>query len=230
MKDAFATNLESAWQSWKSQNSSSIHNVDAFVDSVELEPLIMHSSSRKILPLRATGQQRLDEVLTPFEKFNISDEENDQPTKRIRTHQPDKENLAPTNPTHRSASLIDRIRAKEARIASLPAAPTKEELERRAALQRSEEVLQILNLLALAKSPATRTSFPLPTLVTSVQSSVRSPLSKNEIVDCVKVLQSEIAPGHISMLTFGSITAVVVDPLRRPLQTIVSQRLRDRGI
>jgi hypothetical protein len=124
---------------------------------------------------------------------------------------------------------LERIKAKEALAATLPAGPTKEERERIAALQRSQELLTILNLLAVSKG-GSRVSFPLPTLITNIQSSIRNPMSKDQILRCVKLLQTEVAPGHISLVTFGSITGVVVDISKKLSAGEVTERLRAKGI
>lgn len=240
----FGTNLEIAWESWNSHPDNRDAAVKVFIDSIELEPLTTSATLAKIAPLRAKGQHRLEEVLTPFQNFNLSDETASRPIKRARSGpgrdtqtEPEKENVKPTkeeakpiNPLDRSLSLLDRIKAKEAHAASLPAAPTKEARERIAALQRSEELLEVLNLLALAKGGASRISFPLPSLVSSIQSSLRNPLSKDEIVRAVKVLQTEVAPKHVSMVTFGAVTGVVLDRSRKPSLADVKAKLKALGI
>jgi hypothetical protein len=232
----FATNLESAWESWSSQAGHNPDDVESFISSIDLEPLATSATVAQIAPLRANGQRRLEEVLTPFKNFNLSDESPAPPSKRARNGSgpeptgADKENAKPVYALDRSVSLLDRIKAKEAHAASLPAAPTKEQRERMAALQRSEEVLEIMNLLALAKGGSSRVSFPLPSLVRNLQSSIRSPLSKEELIRCVNVLQTEIAPGHISMVTFGSVTGIVVERNRKPTLADVKARLKARGV
>lgn len=237
VKAIFAANLETAWNSWTTQNSDTT-SAEEFIKSLPLEKLTTSSTVSKIAPLRAKGQRRLEEVLTPFKNFNIS-EDAEPSGKRTKTGHKgtgliasveEKENVRPLSPLDRTLSLLERIKVKEAIAANLPAAPTKEERERMAALQRSEELLEILNLLAVAKGGAARTSFPLSSLVGSIQSSIRSPMSKDEILRCVKVLQMEVAPGHISMVTFGSVTGVVVDRSRKPSLLDVKTKLRAKGV
>jgi hypothetical protein len=86
-----------------------------------------------------------------------------------------------------------------------------------------------LNLLAVAKG-GSRVSFPLPTLISNIQSSIRSPMAKDEILRCIKLLQTEIAPGYISLVTFGSITGVVVDVSRKPSAGEIAEKLRSKGV
>jgi hypothetical protein len=265
LKKEFAKKFESKWQTWLKIQSTNQHIdfVTAFLRSVaSQQPLEESSTVRKIAPLRAKGQQRLEEVLGPLMKrIHISDDNapSDAPAKRqrrgsntkptrpsiTRTHSGfpgrfgnDKENdiaqpvkkpeTAPLPTSVRSASLIERIRAKESALANLPAGRSKAELERLAALQRAEELLGILNSLALSRG-GMKVSFPLPSLVISVRSSIRNPMSKEDILRCVSVLQ-EIAPGHVGLVTFGAIMAVVVDRTRKPTAVLVRQRLREMGV
>lgn len=241
----FCANLEHAWESC----TKKAEGAEAFIEALPLEPMSMAASVAKIAPMRAKGQRRLEEVLTPFKNFNLSESPSSpsRSAKRVKnTHlstfdlpvrvigkenlQPEAQAAQPEPAKDRSLSLLDRIQKKEALAASLPKAPTKEERERRAALQRSEELLEIINLLALAKGGAARASFPLASLVASIQSSIRSPMAKDDVLRCIKVLTIEVAPGHVSMVTFGSVVGVVVDRNRRPPMAEIRERLRLRGV
>jgi DNA replication factor Cdt1 C-terminal domain len=258
LKQQFAIKLEQAWNDWLKARSHQV-NVDyvsAFLQYMANKHSMEESSTiRKIAPLRSRGQQRLEEVLGPLmKKIHISDDvEPSQETanKRFKrdtnsTNGPKRPQISrtvstisistqttiecpkPESAASRSASLLSRIQAKEAFLASQPAGPSKEERERLAALQRAQEVFDILNLLAVSKG-GIKVTFPLPSLVNNMQASIRSPMSKDEIVRCVTVLQKEIAPGHISLVTYGSIIGVVVDRLRKPATAVVADRLRERG-
>lgn len=125
----------------------------------------------------------------------------------------------------RKSNLLDRILAKEALAASGPAAPSPAEQQRRAALQRSEEVLRILSLLTAGKG--SRVSFSMAALVQSLQGSIRSPLSRDEVMKCVEVLAQEVAPGYVNVVKLGAISSVVVMPGMRPVD--VKQRLVTLG-
>jgi hypothetical protein len=258
LRNEFAVHLDQAWQTWKKWNPSDADNFSKFTSSLTNKHSLEESSTiRKIAPLRSRGQQRLEEVLGPLKNIHISDDVSTESAlaKRIKrdhstTTSPKRPQLVRTtstlpgtaggsdkennlskhdNTASRSASLLDRIRAKEALSAAQPAGLTKEDRERLAALQRAEQLLEMLNSLAVSKG-GFKVSFPLPSLVTSVKASIRNPMSKDEIVRCVMVLQQEIAPGHISLVTFGSITGVVVDRSRKPAAGVVKERLRERGV
>jgi hypothetical protein len=234
----FCANLEHAWDSCSKRSEGP----ESFIESLSLEPMSMAASVAKIAPLRARGQRRLEEVLMPFKNFNLSDSpaSPSRNTKRVKNDHissinlplriSEKENTQPEAPKDRSLSLLERIQKKEAIAALMPSGPSKEEREHMAALQKAEEMLEILNLLAMAKGGAARASFPLGSLVGSIKTSMRSPMAKDEILRCVKVLTTEIAPGHISMVTFGSVTGLVVDRNRKPQLAEVKERLRQRGV
>jgi DNA replication factor Cdt1-like protein len=242
LKRAFKESLDKIWASYCSDSHLEIPDTSTtFFDQLPLEALVASSSTRKIAALHATGQRRLEEVLTPFKKIKLNDDVVDRPLKRSKTESdatlnrnqqaqsPGVENVPPQTAADRSHLLLERIKAKEALAATLPAGPKKEERERIAALQRSQELLTILNLLAVSKG-GSRVSFPLPTLITNIQSSIRNPMSKDQILRCVKLLQTEVAPGHISLVTFGSITGVVVDISKKLSAGEVTERLRAKGV
>lgn len=116
----------------------------------------------------------------------------------------------------RKANLLDRILAKQEAARAGPAAPTPAELERRAALQRTPEVLGVLSLLCASRS-GLRVSFSTSTLVQSLRASIRSPISQDEAMKCIEVLASEVAPGYVSIIHMGAISSVVVNQAMRPV-------------
>ncbi|KAH7053107.1 hypothetical protein B0J12DRAFT_658739 [Macrophomina phaseolina] len=114
----------------------------------------------------------------------------------------------------RATSLLDRILAKQAAAAAAPAGPTPEARARQAALQRCEDVLATLSLLATTAGSSTissRVSFPLPRLMQDIQTSSRSPIGADEIKRVVEVLAWDIVPGYIGLVKMGTLEAVVVD-------------------
>jgi hypothetical protein len=134
------------------------------------------------------------------------------------------------NANIRSLSLLERIRMKEFNQANEAHGLSKAELGRQAAFQRAEELLGILDLLAASKGSGQRVSFPLPALVRSVQNSLRSPMSKDEIERCLQVLEKEVAPWYISMAKFGNVVGVVVNRGFRPTKEDVQARLATNTI
>ncbi|KAF1829948.1 hypothetical protein BDW02DRAFT_642526 [Decorospora gaudefroyi] len=124
--------------------------------------------------------------------------------------------------TVRKSNLLDRILAKQEAAKAGPAAPTTAELHRKAALQRTPEVLGVLSLLC-ANRPGMRVSFSTTTLLQALQGSIRSPISKEEAMQCVEVLATEVAPGYVSVVSMGAISSVVINQMMRP--TDINSRL-----
>ncbi|OJD31748.1 dna mismatch repair protein msh-2 [Diplodia corticola] len=133
----------------------------------------------------------------------------------------------------RATSLLDRILAKQAAAAAAPAGPTPEARARNAALQRCEDVLATLSLLAMttgSSSTSSRVSFPFPRLVRDIQTSSRSPVGPEEIKKVVEVLASEIVPGYVSLVKMGTLEAVVLDKSQAVGGAEVRRRLVDAGV
>jgi hypothetical protein len=117
----------------------------------------------------------------------------------------------------RKTNLLDRILAKEAAAASGPKSLTPAELQRRAALQRSEDVLGVISLLCASKGPGLRISFSINALLQSLQTSIRTPISKEEALKCIEVLASEVTPGYVNIVSMGALSSVVVNQGMRPM-------------
>ncbi|KAF2738678.1 hypothetical protein EJ04DRAFT_549609 [Polyplosphaeria fusca] len=117
----------------------------------------------------------------------------------------------------RKSNLLDRILAKQDAAKALPNPPSPAEQQRLAALQRSEEVLGVLALLASSKGPGSRVSFSMATLLQSLRGSIRTPISKEEAAKCVEVLAGEVAPGYVSVLRMGAIESVVINLGMKPV-------------
>jgi hypothetical protein len=128
----------------------------------------------------------------------------------------------------RKTNLLDRILAKQAAAESGPAAPSPAEVQRRQALQRSEEVIGVLSLLCASKGATMRVSFSMAALIQSLQSSIRSPISKEEALKCIEVLASEVTPGYVNVVRMGAISSVVVNRGMRPVD--VKGRLAQLGV
>ncbi|KAJ4304621.1 hypothetical protein N0V90_000147 [Kalmusia sp. IMI 367209] len=117
----------------------------------------------------------------------------------------------------RKTNLLDRILAKEAAAAAGPRPLTPAELQRKAALQRSEDVLSVLSLLCASKGSSLRVSFSMNALLQSLQGSIRTPISKEEALKCIEVLADEVTPGYVSVVRMGALSSVVVNRMMRPM-------------
>lgn len=225
LRAAFDRQLDSLWKA-----ESQKHEVHQFLTSLPRAQITECTSYTKLKPSLAKGQQRLEEVLKPrgdkaqrpqlrqlppYEKpmSEVSTESQDSDAEK------DKENATPPPPTanFRALSLFDRIQKKqELQAANQAYKPTQAQLDRLAALQRSEEMIQILEILATTKGPGLRASFPLPALIRNVQNSLRSQMSPEEIERCLVVIGKEVAPGYVEKKEFGSMRGVVVNRMFKP--------------
>ena len=187
--------------------------ISAFIAQLPQVEITVCSSLSKVAPLREKGRKRLqdlkDDALharTQKEKGKVSKGKENKAQSKITA-------FAST----RKLDLLDRVLAKQILQASLPNPPSVAELQRKAALQRAEEVLAVLSLLAAGKGLGQRVSFSMTALVQSLQGSVRSPISKDEAIRCVELLAKEVAPGYVSLVRMGSMCSVVVNQAVRPL-------------
>lgn len=192
-------------------------SMSKFLAQLPLADIETCSSLNAIAPLQEKGRKRMREFKESVQhgrtqkKRQVSGKEND-PTVLAPPAQPKITEFAAV----RKTNLLDRILAKQEAAKCGPAAPTPVELQRRAALQRSEEVLGVLSLLC-ANRPGVRVSFSTTTVLQQLQGSIRSPISKEEAMKCIEVLANEVAPGHVSLVRMGAISSVVVVPAMRPL-------------
>jgi hypothetical protein len=229
LNTTFEKQLDTLWRQWSQKDDAK-----GFIKTLPRATITECVSYTKLKPTLAKGQQRLEEVLKPRSDNVVSPSKRPQyrqfpAFEKASTNTPvqremsgdarNKENTTPPPPTtnFRALSLLDRIQKKqELQAENLAHKPTQASLDRRAALQRCEEMIQILELLATTKGPGLRASFPLPALVRSIQSSLRSPMSSEEIDRCIVVIGKEVAPGYVEKKEFGSMKGVVVNRIFKP--------------
>ncbi|KFY24492.1 hypothetical protein V493_05202 [Pseudogymnoascus sp. VKM F-4281 (FW-2241)] len=207
MNATFAANLASLW------HKSTPQDLDAFISALPVEPVRVCSSLAKMSPLLAKGQRRLE-----FIREGIAIGRAVEATKTTDTKPLDASGNRPT--------LLERLRAKALAKANAPAGPTKEELARKSALGRMEEVVATLTLLSTSSSAGqSRVSFTLATVVVSLKDSFRSPISAREAEDCVRLLAGEIAPAWLKIVKRGRMESVVVSRDERPDDGVIRERI-----
>ena len=125
------------------------------------------------------------------------------------------------NSFERSAALKSRIFARQQLQSAAPSPLSPEQIARRSALLRVTEVAYILESIALSgqkhrnddaeddpfKQVTRNTSFTMPTLVQSLQMSLRNPMSREEAGKCVHLL-AELAPEWLSVNMVGNVVGV----------------------
>jgi hypothetical protein len=130
----------------------------------------------------------------------------------------------------RAAALAERVRAREA-DSLLNAGPrlTAAERARRAALARAPELLDLLRMMAAAGG-AGRASQPLSSVVASVRASLRNPMGKEEVEAGLRALAEEVAPRGVKIMSYGKVSAVVIEPKWFPAAGVVREKLMEKGV
>lgn len=184
-----------------------------FVDTLGLSPV--HECLTPLTSFRK-GQQRLQDLKGGVIRMK---------TEKLRADSAkDDDSLAPkalldATPNRRK-SLLDRIKNKELRQSTLPPPPSKDMLVRRAAVERVEDVANVLASLRpvgyvgsgiKAMLAAQRKPFQIPTIVQHVQDSVRNPISPREVEICIEVMaRAEIAGNWVNFVTVKAAKMVVL--------------------
>lgn len=200
----FEEGLQQNWMKW--QDCADKENCAAvtFINQLPLAEIVKHESVEKATSLFARGQQRLADLKAGQAAANA---EAQKPATEVATEQKSAQAVQ-----NRGSSLLDRIHAKQRLTSSLPAGPTKHQLERKAALHRVEDIARVLDLLAGSKS---RCSFSVQVVVQQLQQSLRNPITREEVEGCLEVMAKEVTPGFVSVITSGSVRGVVVSRAQR---------------
>lgn len=123
-------------------------------------------------------------------------------------------------------SLLDRIRQKELQASQAAPGPSPAELQRRAALQRAEDVASVVGMLTMATSEGrARISFTMAQLLVKLKDSLRVPVSAVDGASCVRLIAKEVAPEWLRILTIGGKENVVVQTAMQPAKTEVQARV-----
>lgn len=210
------------------KNDSNQATIQAFIDEPSITKFIAQlpyaeittcESLTAIAPLQEKGRKRLREFKESVQQGRATKKARESTGKENEPAQLNGQGQTKMTDftSVRKANLLDRILAKEAAAASGPKPLTPAELQRKAALQRSEDVLGVLSLLCASKGPGLRVSFSLNGLLQNLQNSIRTPISKEEALKCVEVLASEVTPGYINVVRMGALSSVVVNQGMRPM-------------
>ena len=136
---------------------------------------------------------------------------------------------AATAATAAPLSLLDRIRLKESALAALPQGPSDAELQRRSALQRAADVSAVIGMLCKATASAgqARVSFTMAALMVRVRDSMRTPVSVEDGMVCVRLLAGEVGPaGWLRVVKIGGRENVVVQCGLQPSVGVVEERVK----
>ncbi|KAK6438769.1 hypothetical protein LTR95_005035 [Oleoguttula sp. CCFEE 5521] len=213
----FETQVQKSWSSFCAATPNEICTGRAFIRQLPLADVQQHEASAKAGPLYAKGEQRLAELRSGQAAAKSS-----QSAEKAVTMPADKSAVGVQN---RGTSLLDRILAKQNHAASMPAGPTRDELERKSALHRIEDVARVLEMLTVGKS---RASFAMQALVRDIQQSLRNPISREDAERCLTLMAAEVMPGFVKVLD-GNVKGVVVTRRGKLGLADLKQRLADAG-
>lgn len=217
---AFENNLRTIWT--KPMDAAEA-DMNAFVLGLPKCPITSCEALTKASSLLAKGQRNMQELKAGIAARKEEKEASKMPVVLQST---EGEGASATP----QLSLIDRLRLKESHLAQLAATgPTAAELERRAALQRADDVAAVVAMLAKASGGTGmggRVSFRMVTLLQKLKDSLRLPISKEEGAACIRLLAGEVAPEWLKIVVIAGKENVVVQMGRTPSSAAVVERVK----
>lgn len=229
LNEVFEGELQKSWARWtysRSSQEEGAGSVIEFIHQLPVTAMTPHPSLSKVAPLFTEGLRRLSSIK------NLAAASAQQTISTTKTTVRDAK-TATTGIKSRNQSLLDRIKAKEALQSTLPAAPTKEALDRKAALHRLPDVISMLTLLCPSTSTnqtiiSKRQTFSMQSLVQRIQDSSRSSLSREEVENCLRLLAEDIAQGWVKIVsTGGSVLGVVIGGGVKPSDEVLEARRKE---
>lgn len=216
----FENNLRTIWTKLMDVAEA---DMNAFVLGLPKSPVTSCEALTKASSLLAKGQRNMQELKAGI----AARKEEKEASKMSVVLQSTEGEGASSTP---QLSLIDRLRLKESHLAQLAATgPTAAELERRAALQRADDVAAVIAMLAKASGGmgmGGRVSFRMLTLLQKLKDSLRLPISKEEGAACIRLLAGEVAPEWLKIVVIAGKENVVVQMGRTPSSGAVVERVK----
>ncbi|OKL59158.1 hypothetical protein UA08_05561 [Talaromyces atroroseus] len=210
LQERFVSLLDQKWREQQQVAQKEETHKDVFdVDKLDLAPI--HDCLTPLTTFRK-GQQRLQDLKGGVIKAKTA-------LMKAAETTPTAADAVSRDPVaDRRKGLFERIKNKELLQSKLGPAPTKEQLLRRSAAQRAEEVAQVL---AMLRPPHTMTRtgcvvmqkkpFISQSLIQTVQDSLRNPIPADEIAACLDILaQQDVAGDWIEVVTVGTLKSVVL--------------------
>lgn len=200
----FESNLRSLWSVRKDSD------VRTFISSLPKATMTARASA---VPLLVKGRNALDELKSDIAKRQAEKEARSQA-------------LPMLNADGTKMTLLDRIKHKQLAQSLMAAPPSPAELQRRAALQRAEDVAGVIGMLTMATAEGrARISFTMPALLVKLKDSLRTPMSQEDGACCVRLLAAELAPEWLRIVKIGGKENVVIQCAMQPAKAIVGQRV-----
>ncbi|KAF4550524.1 Hypothetical protein D9617_17g047920 [Elsinoe fawcettii] len=208
LNEEFSRRLQRRWLRWNATTETAEISVSTFLPSLPLVP-IARSEVARDPNTQSKGALRLAQLKDrPAETSAAAARKAEPVTEQSKTS---------AGVSSRGAGLLDRILAKQAALATGPSGPTKEQLDRLAALDRVEDVTRVLDFLAGGRP---RASFSMQTAVQHLQGSLRSPISREEAEKVIEVMAQEVCPRFVQTVKTGGLYGVVVTKMGRPLDLV----------
>jgi len=211
LKRTFENNLRASWAKRASLD------VGHFLASLPMAEITKSDANIKANPLLARGQRALEEL-----KNGMAAKRQEKETKASPGAA-----APPLNADGGKMSLLDRIRYRQLQQSENAAlAPSSAELQRRAVLQRAGDVAEVVAMLANTGAGQRRVSFTMARILARLRDSLRTPISAEEGVACVRLLAAEIAPEWLRVVTVGGKDNLVVMTDFTPSKTVVQDRIQ----
>ncbi|CAI4215163.1 unnamed protein product [Parascedosporium putredinis] len=173
-------------------------------------PIASLGSSTGVNPMLAKGHRALTEL-----KNDIAARQQEKASQAAA--------IPTTNPDGTKISLLDRIRMKQLAKSQLTL-PSGPELQRRAALQRVEDIAATISMLTLANGMP-RQAFSMPTILEKLKDSFRTPMSSEEGATCLRLMATEVTPAWIQIVTIGGKENVVIQRALQPVDRVIRERV-----
>jgi len=211
LKRIFNKNLEACWAKRLSPD------VEPFLASLPRATIVPCNTGIKANPLLTKGQRALEELKNSM-AAKRQDKEN-------------KTSLGPAPPVVNAdgskMSLLDRIRYRQLQQSeNAERAPSAAELQRRAALLRAGDVADVVAMLAASGGAQNRVAFTMARVLSRLRDSLRTPISAEEAVACLRLLAAEIAPEWLRVVTVGGRDNVVVMTDLTPSKATLQERVK----
>lgn len=209
LNKTFAANLRKLWAAREDAN------MQWFLASLP-KAVIKAGTSMHVPPVIANGRRAMAEMR---EALALKQREKEDAQKsRQQTS---------TNADGSKMSLLDRIRVKELQQAQAPQGPTPEQIQRRTAMQRVEDVAAVLGMLVAATAVGRpRTSFTMQAFLTKLRDSLRVPISLEDGSNSVTLLAAEIAPQWLQIVKVGGRDNIVVQTAFQPSKQAIQEKVR----
>ena len=214
----FDENLRRLWQQWTAKSGARVQDESMFFASLPLAVIVANE-----LAVDSSKPTKRQMQLNNLKRDIVESRAQEVIAKKPAVAASQKSTQAVSS---RGSNLLDRIIAKQQLLSSRPSGPTREEIDRVAALDRVEDVARVMDLLSGGRP---RVSFSMQMMIQHLQSSLRNPISKEEAERCIEIMAAEVMPSFVSLIKSGSVSGVVVTSRGKLNSVELRKRLQAAG-